>query len=1029
MNILLEIGKNIPQSLRIFLLAIVLTLSGGIANAQTDEEDSAVVEDSDDEQIEEVIVTGSRMKRNTFTSVSPLQVVDGEAARDLGLISAQDVLSNTTVISGQQNTVGLTTVFQGSLAQAFSTIGSATPSLRGLGSSVTGRSRSLILIDGRRLGPIGVGGAPANPDVSMIPGSLIERTEILLDGASSVYGSDAVGGVINYIMRKDFDGVELSAQTSQSRHGWGLNKVLSLATGIDSDNGFVSFAVEHSEQDSISVGDIYRDFWEPVQGQLCDADVGEYTDGRRNEVCNDFVGGFIITGLGNIVATQEGAGVPLTPVPGAPGFFLRDDGGDFFRPVNDPTINGFPQNLTEDYLPELKRTSFYMTGEYSVADGHDFFFEGMFANRELSQTSWTQNVLAYSDSTAFNPFGGGGLYVYPEKSGVEQEIDVARLVGGIRGDLPQIGFGDDWGYEVFVSAHRSTGFQNRGPFLHEERLVQGLSATPDPVTGELSCALNVGDTFFGFDQNGAPLACVPLNPFVPSFLNFGEFATQAENDYVYGFAGVQTRVEQNIAGGFITGQIGSFPNGGPVQVLFGLEGRVDKVRTTPSDNLRLGLLSGLDADSGSNGKRWIKEWFGEFSLPILEGQRFAERLTLEGAVRWTDEEFSGDDYTYQVKAEWAPTDYLTFRSGVGTSFRAPDTGEQFGTGTVFVQNSRIDPCIVSSLEINPLTNLYDPNLETRSDVVLDNCIGLGLDPTTLGTVGQGTGALAFTTTPVSFGNFGFKEVEPETSEAWFAGFTIDQPWSEAFDLSMAVTWFDYVIEGSIGQLTRTQILGDCFDTVGLTDPLCSFQTRDPNGILVAVNEASINLGKTTSAGVDINLLFGYEIDQFDLPNDIEMQWDILYTHSSENSEDILGDNREANLRGTLDIAGAYPDNQVVSTLNATYGDIGVIWRLRYISGIYGTPSESNSSFGACFDPDLGGKSPDCTIAEFTDDYYQSDLFGVYRGDSFVVRAGITNMFDELQKVDNNLAQSGVAIQSGHDIFGRRFTLGFEMQFN
>ena len=112
MNILLEIGKNIPHSLRIFLLAIVLTLSGGIANAQTDEEDSAVVEDSDDEQIEEVIVTGSRMKRNTFTSVSPLQVVDGEAARDLGLISAQDVLSNTTVISGQQNTVGLTTVFK-----------------------------------------------------------------------------------------------------------------------------------------------------------------------------------------------------------------------------------------------------------------------------------------------------------------------------------------------------------------------------------------------------------------------------------------------------------------------------------------------------------------------------------------------------------------------------------------------------------------------------------------------------------------------------------------------------------------------------------------------------------------------------------------------------------------------------------------------------------------------------------------------------------------------------------------------------
>ena len=1018
MNILLEIGKNIPQSLRIFLLAIVLTLAGGVANAQAVADDAA--EDSE-EGIEEVIVTGSRLKRTTFTSVSPIQVVDGEAARDLGLMSAQDVLTNTSVISGQQNTVGLTTVFQGSLAQAFSTIGSATPSLRGLGSSVTGRSRSLILIDGRRLGPIGVGGAPANPDVSMIPGSLIERTEILLDGASSVYGSDAVGGVINYIMRKEFDGVELSAQTSQSRHGWGLNKVLSLATGFDTDNGFISFAAELSEQDEITVGDIYADFWGPTDGVLCNTSIGEFDDGRRNEVCNDTPAGFIITGLGNIVASED-SGVPLTPVAGAPGFFIRDDGGDFFRPINDPAINGFPQNHTESYLPEIKRTSFYLTGEQSIADGHDFFFEGMFANRELSNTAWNQNVLAYSDSTAFNPFGGGGLFVYGEKSGVEQEIDVARYVAGVRGEIPGIGFGEDWGYEVFAQAHRSTGFQNRGPFLHEERLVQGLSAVPDPVTGALSCALSPGDSFFGFDQNGSPLDCVPLNPFVPSFLNRGEFATQEENDYAYGFAGVQTRVEQNIAGGYITGEIGSFPNGGPVQVLFGLEGRVDKVRTTPSDNLRLGLLSGLDADTGSNGERWIKEWFGEFSLPILEGQRFAERLTIEGAFRWTDEEFSGDDTTYQVKLEWAPLDYLTFRGGVGTSFRAPDTGEQFGTGTVFVQNSRIDPCIVGSLQINPVTNLYDPNLETRSQVVLDNCIALGLDPTTLGTVGQGTGALAFTTLPVAFGNFGFKEVEPETSEAWFAGFTLDQPWSEAFDLSMAVTWFDYVIEGSIGQLTRTQILRDCFDSVGLTDPLCTFQTRAPNGILTAVNEASINLGKTTSAGVDVNLLFGYEF-----ANDIDLQWDILYTHSSENSEDILGDNRETNLRGTLDVAGAFPDNQVVSTLNATYGDFGVIWRLRFISDLYGTPDPGNS-FGPCYDFDAGADFPDCTEAEFTDDYFQSDLFGVYRGDSFVVRAGITNMFDEVQKVDEDLAQSGVAIQSGHDIFGRRFTLGFEKQF-
>jgi iron complex outermembrane receptor protein len=1029
MNVLFKTGRYFPQSWRLFLLAVAFSCFGGVANAQDNEEDSepgALVDDSAVELIDEVTVTGSRLKRSTFTSVSPLQVVDGETARDLGLINAQDVLTNTTVISGQQNTVGLTTVFQGALAQAFSTIGSATPSLRGLGSSVTGRSRSLILIDGRRLGPIGVGGAPANPDVSMIPGTLIERTEILLDGASSVYGSDAVGGVINYIMRKDFDGVELSAQTSQSQYGWGTNNVISLATGLSSDNGFFSLAVEYSEQDEITVGDVLSDFWGSgaTGGALCDAGVGEYNDGRRVETCMDTPAGWLLTGAGNIIADTEadGALTPINPFPGVPGFYIRDDGGNYFRPVNDPTINGFPENHTESFLPEIERTSFFVTGEYAVADNHDFFFEGMFANRELRNYDWNQNVLAVSDETAFNPFGVGGLFVYSYENGVAQEIDVARMVAGVRGDLPGFTFGDNWGYEVFAQGHRSTGFQSRGPFLHEERLVQGMSATMNPDTGEYECPLDTGDSFFGFDQNGSPLSCVPLNPFVPSFFVQGRFATDAENEYVYGYGNTHTRVEQNIAGGYITGEIGSFPDGGPIQILFGVEGRTDKVRTTPDDNMRLGLMSDLDADAGANGERWIKEAFGEFSLPLLEGRRFAERLTIEGAVRYTDEEFSGDDTTYQVKLEYAPTDYLSFRGGTGTSFRAPDTGEQFGTGTVFVQNSRADPCMVSSLYIDPVTNTYVPELETRSETVLENCYSLGLDPTTLGTAGYGTPTMAYTTFPVAFGNFGFKEVEPETSEAWFAGFTLDQPWTDAFDLSLAVTWYDYVIEGSIGQLTRARILGDCMESAGMTDPLCTFMTRGSNGILTDVNEASINLGETTSAGVDVNLRAGFDVAGADI------QWDILWTHSTDNTEDVLGDGEINDLLGTIEIPGAFPEDQVVSTLNASYGDFGVIWRLRFISDLFGSPSDSNNSFQPCYDPDLGGKHPDCTIAEFTEDYFQSDLFGVYRGESWTFRLGVTNLFDEVQKVHNTIAQSGVAIQSGHDIYGRRITFGVEAQF-
>jgi iron complex outermembrane receptor protein len=1003
-----RVGRYFPQSWRLFSLAVALTCFGGVANAQTDEDESEAVDLADTgagEALEEIVVTGSRLKRDTFTSVSPLQVVDGETARDLGLVTAQDILTNTTVLSGQQNTVGVSTAFNAGLQQAFTTIGNSTPSLRGLGSSVTGRARSLVLINGRRLGPIGVGGAPANADVSMIPGSLIERTEVLLDGASSVYGSDAVGGVINYIMRRDFEGVELSAQSSQSTDGWGQNDVISLATGISGDRGYVSFALEVNNQDEITQGEIIADFFGPTDGNLCQTSIGEFSDGSRAEVCDGIPAQFIVfTPLGTVIGADSGG---LDPYPGAPGFFVRP--GNFFLPQDDPYIYSFEQEESNTYLPDVERLSFYMTGEYNASDNHDFFFEGMFANRQLESWSWDQEVLPFVGDTPFNPFGGPGLFVYPVRSGVQQEIDVSRVVAGFRGDLP---FGSAWTYEVFGQSHRSTGFQNRGPYYHEERLQAGMNGTTDPDTGAVTCETPVGPNFIGFDTNRSPLACVPLNPFTSEFLRTGRFATDAENDFAFGFAGVHTRVEQQIAGGYITGDVFTMPDGGDVQVLFGVEGRTDKVRTTPSDNLRLGLLSGLDAE----------EVFGEFSIPILDGRRFVERLTFEGALRYTEEEFSGNDTTYQLKLEYAPTDYLTFRGGFGTSFRAPDTGEQFGTGTVFVQNSNIDPCIVSSLAINPVTNTYDPALETRSQVVLDNCYSLGLDPTTLGTVGQGTDALAYTTLPVAFGNFGFKEVQPETSEAWFAGFTLDQPWTDAFDLSLAVTWFDYVLDGSIGQLTRNQILRDCFDSVGLSDPLCAFQTRDPGtGNLTAVNEASINLGPTTSAGVDINMRVGFDVSA------VDVEWNLLYTHSKENTEDVLGLNEEEDLRGSLSLGGGFPKDQAVSTLQANYGDFGVIWRLRFISDLYGTPDLGNS-FDPCFDFDTGALDPDCTEAEFTDDYFQNDLYGVYRSDNWLIRLGFTNITNEVQKVDEDLAQANVAIQSNHDIYGRRVTLGFEYQF-
>jgi iron complex outermembrane receptor protein len=240
---------NILDKTRLLQTSILSSLMmglGGVAYAQVDttpaEVEQIEAEEEDDfaEEKGEIVVTGSRLRRNEFTSASPLQVIDGELARDLGLVDASDLLGQTTVVQGQQITTGLSTSAGNLSANG---PGSATASLRGLNPG-----RTLVLVNGRRLAPAGVRGAPSAPDLNLIPGSLVQRVDVLLDGASSVYGSDAVAGVVNYQLQREFEGIEVDAYATipELPGNAGHREVFSLKTGVSNDKGFVTFAAEHS---------------------------------------------------------------------------------------------------------------------------------------------------------------------------------------------------------------------------------------------------------------------------------------------------------------------------------------------------------------------------------------------------------------------------------------------------------------------------------------------------------------------------------------------------------------------------------------------------------------------------------------------------------------------------------------------------------------------------------------------------------------------------------------------------------------
>ncbi|MEJ2385031.1 MAG: TonB-dependent receptor plug domain-containing protein, partial [Xanthomonadales bacterium] len=185
--------------LRIMIMAALLGVSvNGVYAQDQVEEDEDATEQEEAADLDRVTVTGSRLQRETYTSISPLQIITATESREAGLIDPAEILQKSTAAAGQQIDLSFTGFVLDNGP------GASTIDLRGLGAA-----RTLVLVNGRRLAPSGVEGAPASPDLNLVPSSLVQRYEVLLDGASSVYGSDAVAGVTNVIMRKDFDGLEL----------------------------------------------------------------------------------------------------------------------------------------------------------------------------------------------------------------------------------------------------------------------------------------------------------------------------------------------------------------------------------------------------------------------------------------------------------------------------------------------------------------------------------------------------------------------------------------------------------------------------------------------------------------------------------------------------------------------------------------------------------------------------------------------------------------------------------------------------
>ena len=1045
------------------LLAGALAITPAAAQQDVETEEEGV----EGAAVEEITVTGSRISRDEFSSPSPIQVLDVESGRQLGIASISEMLQRATVANGQQIDATLNTNAGNSNAtEAPPTggVGSSSIDLRGLGPE-----RTLILVNGRRMGSVGVRGAPAQPDINLIPFSMVDRAEVLTEGVSAVYGADAVAGVVNVILREDFEGLEVTLNSELPNDDGGEIGQLSMIAGAQSDRASIIFGAEVYDRSRVLTGD--RDFSRCYRAHEI-ATTGEvlstcYETFFDNVILAPGIPGSDPSGWVFFTPGQTNLGIPnysdflvlpdpqtLNPVNGNLGTFRNFGYLDFY--------NDQDERRASDLVGELQRISLVTTGKVDMDwwANEEIFFEAYYLNSQTFSRASTEQIFpdilgsipqeefipdGPDDDTdpdgvrivvdangdpvlvpnPLNPLGVDALPILtlqdlPQTRDVEREQ--MRFVGGLRGD-----FGDSsWSYEGFFSYDRGIGFQAQ-PILFENNLIlatQTIRLNPD---GEVICGItNPTSGFGGFDT---PNACVPLDLFGVNSdgatWNGGSTGegvlTSAERDYLIGNRTNRTVVEQTMFSAFVTGDLFDFADR-TVGTAFGAEFRTDEI----SSQNDLTGVKGLNAaesplqEGETIGERDIFEVFGEVNVPLLE------TVNMDAAVRYTDEENFGEETTWRARVAWSPTDFLTLSGSAGTSYRAPNLREQFLADQGGGIGGGADPCLLQSIALldqaAPETQQLISRCVASGVVFTDSDADGNLDTTPLGTQGV-------TTIPISTG--GNNTLLAETSDSYTATIQFSQPWSNDFDLDIALSYWSIEIENTVEEPDAEFVIDSCFTNNELPDfannPFCALLGRPNNpgqnpagNIINFVDVSFINIGEDTAKGLDLNTRLLLPLEGLGM----DVSWATATTQQLEREVQAFGPETRIDLQGVIGV----PEFKFTSTLSLRREAWELLMQNRFIGE--GQQNETDAdAVNLIFAPGLNGVASH--DIDFVDSVWYTDLSLTYASDMWSATLGINNVFEEeppLIDAGEGPNRNNAVASTGYDFFGRTFfatvSLGF-----
>ena len=778
---------------------------------------------SESTNVGELVVTGSRIRHTTFNSPAPITVVRTEDAKSEGIFNAAQAIQRTTAAAGS---VQLNAQFGQFVTNGGP--GLDTVSLRGLGDV-----RTLVLLNGRRLNPAGVGGTVAAVDLNVIPTNVVDRYEILKDGASSIYGSDAIGGVVNIITKNNIHGLEIEADGYiPENHGAGQSYIVSIDGGIVTDKYHVMFVIEHDNQTAIRVGDL--------PGGNCPQELQALPGTKTYNFGRSYVNGApycsftqtnyvadLNTGRLWIYDPSQPASFPYVP-------FAADPFGRNPRHTN---IQTDPRDANVYAVTPSRRTSAYINGGIDLNPTNELYFEGLITNNE-AEARFPGQFFPADDNTiiaaSFSPFNPFPDFVQPILTLPTQSetvnVTAGRALVGMKGDLFKL---PDWKYDIGFTYGQSDGRYTLHPQL-ANRLANSLDIVPapaginpgltkvNPVDGvRYTCAVNLTNSAEG---------CVPLNWFESS----QQFAIDPALNYLTTSDTGHTNFKQVVVDGHIDGPLWNLP-AGPIQAVLGGEFRHDSINDTPGPQGLAQNYFNLTTAGITAGGESVSEVYGEIEVPVLKGVPAFESLVLNGSGRFTHHSLAGDHWTFRASGNWQIVPWFRVRASYGTSFRGPELFENYLAHLISFTSAG-DPCAQYGLNADPASNLYK------------NCASEGLAP----------GFTGYNSTPEDIQEGAQGRLKPETSQ----NFTVGGIFQPSFaDIQITLDYYHIKISNEISQLGAGNILNLCYESTQFRagSPYCALVApRDTNNGIASIDDRFINIAEENTSGLDLEVQYRKE---------------------------------------------------------------------------------------------------------------------------------------------------------------------------